>query len=118
MALYISTVVSDALVRYDLAMHVPTYRCTFTLPQTLATDIAVIAKRLSMSQSALLSLLLEVPIADIAKLVAMLPPDVSSPDDQPVVIQRLRGASIEMLRSRIGEAVEHARVLDPGLKFE
>lgn len=94
-----------------------TYRCTFTLPCKLATDISYVARRLGLSQSALLSTLLAEPIADISKLVAVLPIDQTSEPVVSSVVQRLRGASVDILKARIHEALEAARTLDPGLDF-
>jgi len=65
------------------------YRCTFSLPQQLAKDISFIAKRMSMSQSALLAMLLDEPIKAMAKLFAILPADDSLPVDALATAQKL-----------------------------
>ncbi len=81
------------------------YRCSFTLPKDLAVTLNRVAKRLRMSQSALVALLLGEPIADIDKLLAMIPPDIA-PDG---AARRMRGASADLLRERVAEMMDRAR---------
>jgi hypothetical protein len=90
------------------------YRCTFSLPQQLAKDISFIAKRMSMSQSALLAMLLDEPIKAMAKLFAILPVDPSQPVEADVT-RRLRGESVDLLRSAVADALATAEKLEPGL---
>lgn len=90
------------------------YRCTFSLPQDLATNITLIAKRLRMSQSALLAMLLDEPIAALAKLSAIIPTKFDKPVSADTV-RRLRGESVNQLRAAVSDALAMAEELDPGL---
>jgi len=94
------------------------YRTTLTFPQAMAVDISAIAKRLQMSQSSLLTLLLEEPLQQLARLVALMPSDVLSTDrPDPDVVRRLSGQSVEDLRAAVTSALEAARALDPGFEL-
>jgi len=92
-----------------------TYRCTFTLPVPMALSISHLAKRFRMSQSALLSLLLEEPIEALDRLAALLPlPDAAGTvrfDESQV--RRLRGASSDELRKAVRAALAAAEGIDP-----
>lgn len=92
-----------------------TYRCTFSLPREMATSVNRIAKRFRMSQSALLTLLLEEPLEAIDRLSAMLPvPDADGTTRMhPDQVRRLRGASGDELRKAIQSALEAAETIDP-----
>jgi hypothetical protein len=92
------------------------YRCTFSLPQQLAKDISFIAKRLKLSQSALLALLLEEPIGQLAKLAAVVPADSSAPVAADTV-RRLRGDGVDVLRAAVTQALAAAKDLDPGFEL-
>lgn len=92
-----------------------TYRCSFTLPREMATSVNRIAKRFRMSQSALLTLLLEEPLEAIDKLSALLP--VPEPDGttrmHPDRMRRLRGVAGDELRKAVKGALEAADAIDP-----
>lgn len=77
-----------------------TWACSFSLPRDLAGNISVIAKRLGISQSALLAELMSQPIADLRRLVDQIPAHPSQGD-----VLRLRGASIEVVQQRVREAM-------------
>lgn len=82
------------------------YRCTFTLPVPLATGIARIAKRIGISQSALLAQLLEEPIADLVALVQSIPEDPTPGD-----VLRARGQSVDLIEQRVHEVLAAAAQL-------
>jgi hypothetical protein len=80
-------------------------RCSFTLPKDLAGMLDRVAKRLGMSQSALVALLLGEPIADIDKLLSLIPADIA-PEQ---AARRMRGASADLLRDRVADMMDRAR---------
>lgn len=88
----------------------PTFRCTFTLPRTLALDISHLAKSLRVSQSALLANLLTEPIAQLRTLADVLPRAPASKVG-PDVVRRLRGDSAVLVNRAISDAVELAESL-------
>ena len=92
-----------------------TTRVTFSLPNALASNLAMISKRFNVSQSAFISLLMEDGVEMLAKLVAMLPPEGVALDAKGV--QRLRGSTTEYLRSQIAALMEQASKIDPGLQL-
>jgi hypothetical protein len=92
-----------------------THRATFSIPHQLAADLATVSRRVRVSQSALLTLLLEEPIGMLAKLVALLPADEAELDEAGA--QRLRGTTQVFLRARIAQMLDEAQKLDPGLKL-
>jgi hypothetical protein len=94
---------------------VATYRCSFTLPRELARQINFVAKCTGVTQSALLSMILEAPLADMAKLFELLPADGKSPG--PDTQRRLTEDSAAALRSRVNEVLEMARAIDPQFKL-
>lgn len=77
-----------------------TYRCTYTLPVEMAHNISRIAKRLGVSQSALLATVMEEPIANLATLVDEIPPRPTGED-----VKRLRGKSVELIKGIVDEAL-------------
>lgn len=87
-------------------------RMTITLPAELAGDIARVAGRFGITRSALLVQLLMEPMAELGKLVDMVPPTPSAGD-----VKRFRGASIELIERVVGEAQEVADALDPNPKL-
>lgn len=105
---------------YTLAMNtqnapVRSYRVNLSLPVDMAKTLSRIAKRFRMSQSALLTLVMEEPLEALDRLSALMP----LPDDQGVTrihpgqVRRLRGASGEELRKAIKDALEAAEAVDP-----
>lgn len=92
------------------------YRATFTLPAEMAVMLNGLAKRMRMSQSALLVLLLEEPLETLDRLASLLPdqlPDGRLGADAPDQIRRLRGASVDAIRAAVRDALEVADTLDP-----
>lgn len=79
---------------------VGTRRCTYTVPTGLALNIAAVAKRMNVSQSALIAIVLEEPLAQLAQLVADVPPQPTGED-----VKRLRGKSAALIRGVIDEAL-------------
>ena len=75
-----------------------TYRATFSLPCDLATAISRVAKRMGISQSALLATVLTEPLADLESLLQLVPED-PTPDQ----VLRLRGDSVAIIRQRMAE---------------
>lgn len=92
------------------------YRATFTLPAEMAVTLNRLAKRMRMSQSALLVLLLEEPLETLDRLAAFLPdrlPDGTNPNVPAEQVRRLRGASGEAIRAAVRDALEVAESIDP-----
>jgi len=77
-----------------------TYRATFSLPVDLATGINRVAKRMGVSQSGLLAVVLTDPIAQLDELLAGVP--VAA---EPADIKRLRGKSAELIRAVVSDAM-------------
>jgi uncharacterized protein YnzC (UPF0291/DUF896 family) len=92
-----------------------TYRCTFTLPRPMAVSISQISKRLRMSQSAFLTLILEEPIEALERVSALLPlPDAQGVTHmQPEQMRRLRGVAVDELRKAVKDALDGADAIDP-----
>lgn len=94
---------------------VRSYRVNLSLPVEMATTLSRIAKRFRMSQSALLTLVMEEPLEALDRLSALMP----LPDDQGVTrihpdqVRRLRGASGDELRAAVKQALEAAEAVDP-----
>lgn len=84
-------------------------RITLSIPSETARSIDVVAKRLHVSRSALLATLLAEPIAELEKLVLILPRGKATEGD----VKRLRGASIELVEKLVTEAQEIASGIDP-----
>lgn len=80
------------------------YRASFSLPVSLAVGINRVAKRLGVSQSAFVTELLSEAVADIERLLNLLPPSPTSDD-----VLRLRGASASVIRARIREAQQFVK---------
>jgi hypothetical protein len=84
------------------AFPVPHYRATFSLPAPLAKDLNEVAKRMGVSQSALLSELLAGPIAAMREVMDQLPAIGASGDD----VKRARGKSVDLIRGAVREAMD------------
>jgi hypothetical protein len=80
--------------------------CSFTLPHHVAVQIADVAKWLGISQSALLTELLEQPIGDMRKLIATVPNLKAATDEQ---VLRARGVSADIISERVREALRVVR---------
>lgn len=81
-----------------------TYRASFSLPAPLAVGISRVSKRLGISQSAFVTELLSDAVADIERLLDLVPPAPTSED-----VRRLRGASASVIRARIREAQQFVK---------
>jgi hypothetical protein len=86
----------------------PSFRATFTLPATLARQISHIAKRMRVSQSALLTQLLLEPVDAMTQVLDQLP-EVATESDA----ARARGTSAELIRRAVAEAQDLVNELDP-----
>lgn len=82
------------------ATKVPYYRTTLSLPASLATDISRLAKRLGVSQSAMLSELLADPIAALCAIFDELPQAGATSAD----VRRAKGKGLAMIREAMAEA--------------
>lgn len=91
------------------------YRVNLSLPVAMAVSLSAIAKRMRMSQSALMTLLLEEPLEAMDRLTALMPvPDADGVTRmQPEQVRRLRGASGNELRRVVKDALEAAEAVDP-----
>lgn len=90
-----------------LALKAPCYRATFSLPATLAKDISRLAKRMGVSQSALLAELLAAPIAAMLEVIDEIPPVGATQDD----VKRAKGKSVSLIREAVRTTQELAREL-------
>lgn len=78
-------------------------RATFSLPPDLARNLPRLAKRLRVSQSAVVSELLREPVAAMMAVFDELPPAPTSQD-----VLRARGKSLELLQDIIDDASQLA----------
>lgn len=78
----------------------PRFRATFSFPADLAKDISKLAKRLGVSQSALLTELLTDPIAAMVSIIDEIPQTGVRPD----AVKRARGRSVDLIRRAVTEA--------------
>jgi len=78
----------------------PRGRITLTLPQSLIRTLTVGAKRLGVSRSSFVSLILTDAAADLEDLLSELPDDI---DEETAM--RLRGQSIEIIMRRFAQLV-------------
>lgn len=83
------------------------YRATFSLPAKLAQDINRLAKRMGVSQSALLAELLTDPIAAMCEVIDQIPPTGATTDD----VKRAKGKSVALIRDAVRSTQELAREL-------
>lgn len=79
------------------------FQCSFTLPAETAKDISYIAKRMGISQSALLAQLMAKPIADLRALIDLVPDLKSATPDQ---VLRFRGASADVIADLVRDAMK------------
>lgn len=78
-------------------------RVTMSLPGQLAVDLAAIARRLNITTSALVAQLLVEPVADLRKLIELVPEDAESLSAEQT--RRLRGASADLIAQRVADAI-------------
>ena len=71
-------------------------RVTLSIPPEVASDLNFVHRRLNISKSALVTILLQDGLRDFRILLESLPPE---PDDQDM--KRFRGASAEMITSQM-----------------
>lgn len=76
------------------------YRATFSLPAKLAQDINRLAKRMGVSQSALLTELLSDPIDAMCDVIDQLPTVGATPDD----VKRAKGKSLALIKDVVQQA--------------
>lgn len=84
------------------------YRATFSLPAKLAQDINRLAKRMGVSQSALLSELLTEPITAMCDIIDQIPSTGATTDD----VKRAKGKSVALIRDIVGQAQSLVHELD------
>lgn len=83
-------------------------RVTVTLPAVTVDNLSYVAERMALSRSALMGEILGEPAADLRVLVDSVPGADASEEE----IRRARGASAELIRRRIREAMEEVQGLD------
>lgn len=76
------------------------YRATFTFPAPLARDINRLAKRLGVSQSAMLTELLTEPVAAMCSIIDTLPSAGATEDD----VRRAKGRSVALIKDVVDQA--------------
>lgn len=76
------------------------YRASFTFPAPLARDISRLAKRLGVSQSAMLTELLTEPIAAMCSIIDTLPTAGATEDD----VRRAKGRSVALIKEVVDQA--------------
>lgn len=81
-------------------------RVTVSLPVEVAKDLCVVSKRLGVSSSVLVAALLGDGLAEMAKLLAFAPP--RGRGATAAERRRFRGASIDLIKQVVSEAVEAA----------
>lgn len=74
-------------------------KITVSLPVSVVSDLGLVCTRLSVSRSALLTQLLQVPIHDLAAMTVVL----ESPIDTAEKLRRFRGESVGLVSSRLAE---------------
>jgi len=75
-------------------------RCSFSVPNQVADDLAFVSGHLGVSQSALLTELLADPVAGMADLLRRAAgEDLTKPD----VVRRFRGESINYVQSAVSD---------------
>jgi hypothetical protein len=84
------------------------YRATFSLPAELARNINRLAKRMGVSQSALLTELLTEPIDAMCGVIDEIPTAGATPDD----VKRAKGKSIALIRDVVQQAQALTTELD------
>lgn len=88
-------------------------RMSFTVPAELAASISQVAERLKVSRSALLAQLLTEPMAELQRLIELVPPKPTEGD-----ILRFRGESVALINQLVTEAQEVAKSVDPAPKLD
>lgn len=73
-------------------------KITISLPPSVCSDLDSVSARLGVSRSSVVSQILGPALADVARLLTVLP---LSPKPEDVL--RLRGASEELIRERLAE---------------
>lgn len=72
------------------------HKVTLSLSPQLVADLDYLAERTGVSRSALVSEILLEPIAEMRRLMAMIPPNPTPAD-----VLRLRGSSADVIRERL-----------------
>ena len=84
-----------------------TIRRTFTIPESMSNDIEKVAKSLGISQSALLSQIMEEPIRYMASLIDSYAQQTQETDPEQAA-KRMRGQSVEHVEQLYREFQEYA----------
>jgi hypothetical protein len=96
------------MAKQDLSQR--TFRCSFTLPVDLATDLSDVAKSLGISQSSLVTHILHHPLTQLAMRVSVFDPVESDTTEGSKRTLRLRGASAEQIETLIRQALSDALI--------
>lgn len=78
------------------------YRTTLTLPADLATGLNRVAKKMGVSQSALVTALLSEAVPDLERLLVLAPKSRTDADG----IKRFRGASIDAITAAVAKTLK------------
>lgn len=78
------------------------FRTTLTLPADLATGLNRVAKKMGVSQSALVTSLLSEAVPDLERLLLLAPKAQTDADG----IKRFRGASIDAINAAVQKALK------------
>jgi hypothetical protein len=92
---------TSSSLQLDVPAGTRTYRTSLSLPAELAVGINLLAKRLGISQSALVTALLSETISDCQLLLDELP---ENPD--PDLVRRFRGKSIEVVNEAVNDLLK------------
>jgi hypothetical protein len=76
-------------------------RVSYSLPRSVAEEVSYCAERLGVSRSALTAELLEYACGPLSELLKQTPKHPTPAD-----VKRLRGASLELVKTRVATAME------------
>jgi len=74
-------------------------RTSLSIPDNVLSDLTFVSSRMGVSKSALITEILVENLQDLKTMFEGLPPDPDFTDE--LVLKRLRGASIEVVKDRI-----------------
>lgn len=89
------------------------HRVTLSVPTSVHRDLKLAAKRLGVSRSGLATALLGPALAQVAELLRQAPGKTSTAAER----RRFRGASIAVIKTAVGDAVDAAANLNEQLPF-
>jgi len=81
-----------------------TCRVSYSLPCQVSKNVGYIAERLGVTRSALAAEMLEASCEPLAELLRQTPEHPTPAD-----VRRLRGASLELVQTRVAEAMDWLR---------